>query len=647
VLSIDARAAMTLPGVLAVLTHQEAPRLKGVGRHELAVLQSERIAHRGQVVAAVVAATSEIACHAADLVSVAYEAEPHDVVLRADDADLYRPQSINAGLETDSTSGDIELALAHADVIVDATYTTPTQHHCAMEPHAAAAEWSVDGVVVFDADQGPHTIRDDVAGVFGLEPEHVRVVSPYVGGGFGSKGFTHPHVIVAVMASKVVGRPVRLALTRQQTFSLAGHRTPTIQRVQLGAQRDGRLIALAHDVVEHTSTVDEFAEQTAAASRMMYAAPNRRTTHRLARLDVPPPTIMRAPGECPGMFALESAMDELALSVGLDPIELRIRNEPTVDPDTGLPFSSRNLIACLREGALRFGWDSTPRVTGSKREGRWLVGTGVAASTYPARTRAASARATALPDGSYEVAISASDIGTGAWTVLTQIAADALEVRVQLVDLRIGDSDLPEAPNAGGSVGTASWGSAVLAAAEELRRRLDAAGGAVPAEGLVVLARGQSNSGDERFSKHAFGAQFAEVRVDVDTGELRVPRLLGVFACGRVINPKTARSQLIGGMTMGLSMALMEETAVDPQLGMYVSQDLADYHIAVNADVGNVHVALVDEDDPELNPLRAKGIGEIGIVGTAAAIANALHDATGIRCRNLPIHVEDVLGFCV
>lgn len=642
--SIDTAAAEGLPGVLAVLTHQNAPRLTPHASAELSVLQSDNVAFRGQVIGAVVATTSEVARQAADLVDVDYLAEHHNVVLRADAPDLYRPERINAGLPTDTATGDFDGAFAEAELRVDATYTTPTQHHNAMEPHATVAVWTDEGLMLFDADQGPHRIRDDVAGAFGLDPVRVRVISPYVGGGFGSKAFTHPHIILAAMAAKVVGRPVKLALTRQQTFSLIGHRTPTIQRVQLGAHRDGRLIAIAHDVVEHTSTVDEFAEQTAAATRMMYAAPNRRTTHRLARLDVPPATIMRAPGECPGMFALESAMDELAVAAGVDPIELRIRNEPALDPDSGLPFSSRNLVACLREGAHRFGWEDRTRRPARQREGRWLVGTGVAASTYPARTRAASARAIALPDGRYEIDIDASDIGTGAWTALSQIAADALEVRLDLVEVKIGDSDLPPAPIAGGSMGTTSWGSAILAAAVALRRRLDSTGGAVPREGLAVSVDFSPDPETERFAKHAYGAQFAEVRVDVDTGEVRVPRLLGVFACGQIINPKTARSQLIGGMTMGLSMALMEETEVDARLGMYTSRDLAQYHVAVNADVGALHVAFVDEDDPEVNPLRSKGIGEIGIVGTAAAITNALYDATGWRCRNLPIRLDDLLG---
>jgi xanthine dehydrogenase YagR molybdenum-binding subunit len=376
----------------------------------------------------------------------------------------------------------------------------------------------------------------------------------------------------------------------------------------------------------------------------MYAAPNRRTTHRLAQLDVPAPTIMRAPGECPGMFALESAMDEMAIACNLDPIEFRLRNEPAVDPDTGHPFSSRGLVACLREGARRFDWDQRDPTPRNGRHGRWLVGTGVAASTYPPFRFPASARVRVDRSGSYIVSIDGSDMGTGAWTALTQIAADALAVPLERVRLEIGDSALPPAGPAGGSSGTSSWGAAIVEAARTLRARLhDEYGDVVPAGGLEATGTVGRNPEAERFAMDAFGAQFAEVRVDVDTGEVRVPRLLGVFGVGRIINPKTARSQLLGGMTMGLSMALFEQSVLDPRFGDYVNHDFAEYHIATNADVGTVEVAWIDEEDPYVNPLGAKGIGEIGIVGTAAAIANAVYHATGMRVRDLPITLDKLL----
>jgi xanthine dehydrogenase YagR molybdenum-binding subunit len=375
---------------------------------------------------------------------------------------------------------------------------------------------------------------------------------------------------------------------------------------------------------------------------MMYAAPNRRTSHLLARLDVPTPSWMRAPGECPGMYALESAMDELAVATGVDPVELRIRNEPAVDPESGHPFSSRNLVACLEEGARRFGWSGRDPTPGVRRDGRWLVGTGVAASTYPARSRPSSASASARADGRFTVGLAAADIGTGARTVLGQIAADALGAPVDRVALELGDSRLPTAPLAGGSMGTSSWGWAVTKACTELRNRIDALGGDVPEDGLQVEVDTADDveALDAGFARHAFGAQFVEARVDVDTGEVRVPRMVGVFAAGRIVNPTTARSQLLGGMTMGLSMALMEESILDPAFGEWVNNDLADYHVATYADIGTIDVAWIDEDDANLNPVGTKGVGEIGIVGTAAAVANAVWHATGIRVRELPLRLD-------
>ncbi len=642
--SVDISAAQAVPGVISVLSHENAPRLKPQNNAELEVLQSNLVAYRGQFVALVVAETLEAARQAADAVVLHYEEQTHDVVLRTDSTKLYKPDHVNPNYETDTARGDVEAALASAAHSIDQTYTTPAYHNNPLEPHATVARWSGDGVTLYDSNQGPHAVRDVVAKAFGIEPERVRVISPYVGGGFGSKGTPHPHVILTVMAAQVVNRPVKFALARQHMFAVAGYRTPTIQRIRLGADKGGCLIAIAHDVFEQTATIREFAEQTALPTRMMYAAPNRSTTHRLARLDVPVPAWMRAPGECPGMYALESAMDELAIACELDPIELRIRNEPEIDPETGHPFSSRGLVACLREGAQSFGWqprDPRPRV---RSGGRWLIGTGVAASTYPTRRRQSTAIARLDQEGRYSVLIDALDLGTGAWTVLTQIAADALDVSIERVHLEIGDTLLPPAQIAGGSMGTASWGTAIVDAAHKLRARLSELHGVVPAEGLEVLGECGENPEARRFAMHAFGAQFAEVRVNLDSGEVRVPRLLGVFAVGRIMNAKTARSQLLGGMTMGLSMALHEESVIDPRFGDYVNHDFAEYHIATNADVGTIDIAWIDEDDPFINPMGAKGIGEIGIVGTAAAIANAVYHATGIRVRDLPITLDKLLS---
>lgn len=645
IVSIDASAAQALPGVLAVLSREHAPRLAPVGNDELAVFQSDAIAYRGQLVAAIVAETLEIARQAAELVEVRYEAQPHDVELRADRTDLYIPKIVAPFYQPDTTSGEVETALAQAPIVLDLVYTTPAEHNNPLEPHTTLAVWNNESVTLYDSNQGPHPVRDTVATAFGLPPERVRVITAYVGGAFGSKSSPHPNVILTVMAAQVAQRPVKLALTRQQLFALGSYRTPTIQRVQLGAERDGQLTAIAHDAIEQTATIHEFGEPTAVPSRVMYAAPNRRTTHRLARLDVPANSWMRAPGESPGMFALESAMDELAIACGLDPIEIRLRNEPTVDPESGLPFSSRNLVACLREGAQRFGWaqrDPQPR---ARRDGSWLIGTGVAASTYPSIQFPASALVRVDQAGHYIVRIDAVDMGTGAWTVLTQIAADALEVPFERVQLEIGDSALPQASIGAGSTGTSSWGWAIFNAASTLRIRLqEEYSGIIPAEGLEATGALQRNPEAQQYSMHAFGAQFAEVRVNVDTGEIRVPRLLGVFAGGRIINPKTARSQILGGMTWGLSMALHEQSVLDPRFGDYVNHDFASYHIATNADVGTIDVAWIEEDDPHVNPMGTKGVGEIGIVGTAAAIANAIYHATGIRIRDLPITPDKLLS---
>jgi xanthine dehydrogenase YagR molybdenum-binding subunit len=632
--AVDTQAALAAPGVVAVLTHENAPRLPESDNRELWVLQTPEVAYRGQAVGVVVAESLEAAREAAALVRVEYDAEPHDVILVRDHRKLYRPEVVNPNLPTDTERGDVDGALQSAAVRVDVTYTTPAFHNNPMEPHATLAVWDADGVTLYDSSQGAPSARPPLAQVLGLPEERVRVVAEHVGGGFGSKGTPRPQAVLAAIAAQVTGRPVKLPVTRQQMFALTGYRTPTIQRMRLGAGADGRLVAIAHDVQEQTSTLREFAEQTATPTRVMYAAPNRRTTHRLAALDVPTPSWMRAPGECPGMYALESAMDELAVAAGIDPIELRVRNEPDIDPEQDVAFSTRNLVACLREGADRFGWTARDPRPGARRDGRWLVGSGVAASTYPARFRPAQAFARAEGRDRYVVGIGAADIGTGARTVLTQVAAEALGVEPGQVTMRIGDSALPRAPVAGGSAGTASWGSAVHEACRALREQGGGEATADTTEAVKAL---------EPYARHAFGAQFAQAHDDVGAGESRVTRLLGVFAAGRIVNPRTARSQLIGGMTMGLGMALVEESVMDREFGDYLNHDLAQYHVPACADVVEIEADWIDEHDAHLNPIGSKGIGEIGIVGTAAAIANAVHHATGVRYRDLPLRPDRVL----
>ncbi|RBY97685.1 xanthine dehydrogenase family protein molybdopterin-binding subunit [Blastococcus sp. TF02-8] len=639
---IDTSAAEALDGVLAVLTHENAERLASTEDRELAVLQSPEVAFRGQLVGVVLAETSELARQGADLVRVSFAEEEHDSELTVDHPALYKPDKVNPSFETDTAEGDVAAAMATAHATVEQTYSTAMVHNNPLEPHASTALWEPGAQVpltLWDSTQGVHPDRAAVCEVFGLDEEQVRVICPYVGGGFGSKGTPHANVMLVVLAARALpGRPVKLALTRQQMFFLAGYRTPTIQRMQVAADRTGRLQAIAIDVVEQTSRIKEFAEQTGTPTRMMYAAPNRRTTHRLAPLDVPVPSWFRAPGECPGMFGPEVALDELAEALGLDPVELRIRNDPEVDPETGKPWSSRHLVECLREGAERFGWADRPPAR--HRDGDWFVGTGVASSVYPTMRQATSDALVRFEEGRYVVEIGAADLGTGAWTVLPQIAADALDVPVDDVEVRIGDTRLPQASVAGGSSGTNTWGSAITVAAREFRGKF----GAEPRDGDEVTGSVDQAAKDTEHAAYAFGAQFAEVRVHADTGELRVPRLYGVFAAGRIINPRTARSQFIGGMTMGLSMALHENSVWDPRIGQVANHDLAEYHITVNADVGDVQAYWLDEHDPYVNAMGSKGIGEIGITGTAAAVVNAVHRATGIRVRDLPVTLDKVLG---
>ena len=641
VTSIDTSRAEAVDGVLLVLTHLNAPRLADTSDQEYAVLQSAGVAFRGQLVGAVVAETQEIARYAADLVDVTYDRQDHDTELREDHPDLYEPDRVNPAFPTDVVEGSVDDALGAAEFVVDQRYTTPMEHNNPMEPHACIAVWE-DGprVTVYDSTQGAHGVKAKLAAVFGLQPGAVRVISPYVGGGFGSKGMPHAHNVLAVLAAqKLPGRPVKLALTRQQMFALVGYRTPTIQRVRLGAGADGRITAISHEAVEQTSRIKEFAEQTTVGTRHMYAGEARRTTHRLVPLDVAVPSWMRAPGEAPGMFGLESAMDELADAVGIDPVELWILNDPERDPETGLPWSGRHLVECLRRGAKRFGW-SGRGAPGSRREGDWLVGLGVAASTYPGYVMPGSVVAVSYDrDGHYLVRIGAADIGTGSWTALTQIAADALGMPFDRVHVEIGDTALPMATVEGGSAGLASHGSAIVEAARKFREQH----GDAPGDGAVTESSMAENPDRERYAVHSHGAQFVEARVNADTGEVRVPRMTGVFACGRIVNPRTARSQLLGGMVWGLSMALHEHSVMDHRLGHVVTHDLAEYHIPTNADVGDIDVSWLDHDDPHLTPMGLRGIGEIGITGTAAAVASAVHNATGIRVRDLPITPDRLL----
>ncbi|SFY49409.1 xanthine dehydrogenase family protein molybdopterin-binding subunit [Streptomyces sp. F-1] len=644
VTAVDTSAARAEPGVLAVLTPGDAPRLAEPEDATLAVLQDPNVPHRGWCVALVVAETLETARAAARLVRVDYDAEPADLTLTMDHPESYEPEEANAGQPGRVEHGDPEGAFAAAGTGVDVVYRVPPLHNHPMEPHTTTARWDDDRLTVYTSTQGGTTARSVLAQLFELPEDRVTVVSEHVGGGFGSKGTPRPDLVLAAMAALRTARPVTLAYPRRYLPTVVGHRAPTLHRLRLAADPDGRLTALLHEVTTHTSRVREFVEQAAVPARVMYATPNLLTVHRAVALDVPSPSWMRAPGESPGMYALESAMDELAGALDMDPVQLRIRNEPEHEPGTGRPFSSRHLVQCLREGARRFGWDERDPRPRARREGPWLLGTGVAAATYPASAGPATATARALPDGTFTVRTNATDIGTGARTVLAQVAADALGTALERVRVEIGHSDLPPAPLAGGSMGTASWGWAVHDACADLAARLAAHTGSLPAEGIEARADTTGRADAEvPYARHAFGAHFAEVAVDTVTGEARVRRLLGVFAAGHILNARTARSQFTGAMIMGLGMALTEHSTLDSAFGDFPESDLASYHVPANADVPAVEAHWIDEDDTHLNPMGSKGIGEIGIVGTAAAIGNAVHHATGVRCRELPLTPDRIL----
>jgi len=640
ILSINTDEVRRCPGVIEVLTHTSAPRLHQVAETQAWLLQDDRVHYHGQVVALVVAETLEQAQAAAEQLHVEYDVEPHDVVLRADHPGSYVPDHVNPNFPSETHTGDVDAAFGQAAFAVDQWYATPAEHNHPMEPHASTAYWDDGRLIVHDSNQGSGRIQTVLAALFGLDAAGVQVIAEYVGGGFGSKAAIRPPAVLAAIASQVAGRAVTVVVTRREMFSIVGCRTPTLQHIRLGADESGHLSSVDHLCYEQTSQIFEFAEETAVLSRIMYATPSVRTGHRLVRLDVPTPRWMRAPGFGPGSFGLESAMDELAQVSGIDPVELRIRNDTDHEAEGGAPFTSRSYAECLREGSQRFGWLSRDPQPGVRLDGRWLLGSGMASCAYPAGTGPSTATAVARPDGTFIVEIGASDIGTGARTALTQISADALGVPPERVQLRVGDSRSGPAVPAALSLGTASWGWAALKACRQLAAKLD---GTPVTEVAVRADTTEDLKAQDKLSRYSFGAQFVQVRVDTATGEVRVDRMVGVFAAGRIVNPVTARSQFIGGMTMGLGMALHEAGIMDPQFGDYANNDLSHYHVPAHADVPAIEIGWIDEQDSLVNPLGVKGIGELGVVGTAAAIANAVWHATGVRYRSLPLTPSRVL----
>jgi len=644
--SIDARAALALPGVLHVFSHQNVkglPRSNDAYRDEVAPVGSpfrplydEQIHFSGQPVALVVAETAELARHAAAMVRVDYARKGSQTDLERQRHAAYTPEYRMA---PPKARGDATRAFAAAPVQVDAEYRAPTEHHNPMEMFGATVVYHDDGsLTVYDKTQGVLNVRDYLCRIFGYRDTELRVVSPFVGGAFGSGLRPQNHVFLAVLAARELKRSVRVSLTRQQMFTF-GHRPATWQRVKLGAARDGTLQALTHEAIAETSRFEDFTETVVNWSGMLYRCDNAAFDHKLAQLDVYTPMDMRAPGATWGVYALECAMDELAVTLRMDPLELRLKNYAERDGNENKPFSSKALRECYRQGAERFGWARRNPEPRSMRDGTELVGWGMATGAWEAMWEKASARAVLTADGALTVSSATADIGTGTYTIMAQIAADALGLPIDNVTVQLGDSSLPEAPVEGGSWTAASVGSAVKAACDKVRERLRR-GDIPPIDETVTV---EPSKRQEHYGLYTHSAVFAEVKVDEDLGTVKVTRVVSAIAGGRILNPKTARSQILGSVVWGIGTALEEESVMDHALGRFMTHNLADYHFPVHADVHDIDVIFVEEHDEVVNPLGAKGLGEIGIVGVAAAIANAVYHATGTRVRDLPISVGKLL----
>lgn len=696
-----------MPGVLLVLTHENVGNAlrpgkwflnNGYMQSAIAPLRDARIHFAGQIVAMVVAETGEAAQAAAEALDIRYDAKAPIATIDDPRAKMVKPKSFNV---TELKAGDVEEGLDQADMVVSRDYRTPAQHNNPIELFQSTCAWDGDDLTVWESTQNVRGVQYGLAKQLGIRPKHVRVLSPAVGGAFGSRGELGQMTAIVALAAKRVGRPVKAVATRRQGYTLRTYRAETRQHLTLGATRDGRLTALVHDSEEATNPTEPFAAAGSEGTCRLYACLNISATVRTTGVDRQTPGFMRAPAELPYLFALECAMDELACELGIDPLEFRRRNETGADPASGLPFTSRPLLACMEAGAEAFGWrDRDPRPA-SMRDGDWLVGYGYATAFKPAMMGPADARVTLHPEGRATVEVGTHEIGNGITTALAITVADRLGLAVDDVEVRIGDSRLPASPVSAGSNTTASVLTAVAKACEGLRGRLSKAAvcdkrgplaGKQPdlvrfrehqveagdaAEPLTIAitraGRGQPMVGRASNNPHglppilgpilvrrgvpiikggsmlkdrmqfSFGAQFAEVRVNRHTGEVRVPRLIGAFSAGRIVNPLTARSQLTGSMIFGLSAALMEETIVDPRTAAYVNNDLAEYQIPVAADVGHVEAILVDEPDLQVNPLGIKGLGEVGVTAVPPAVANAVHHATGIRMTRFPIRLEMVL----
>ncbi len=676
--TVDASQAERAPGVLAVLTPANAPRLPGAEKR-ISLLQDDQVHYNNQPVAVVVAETLNQAWHAASLVKTRYKSAPAKLDFEAGFPESY-PGDHN-GEPGDLSWGDVDSGLSHAEVKVEAVYTTPIQHHNPMEPHSTIAQWENGHLILHDATQHVTGVKGKLAKIFGLPEDNVRVIALYVGGGFGCKGQTWSHIPLAAMAAKQVNRPVKLVLERPQMFGPVGARPRTHQKITLGAKHDGKLTAIRHEVHANTSVIEDYLESSGFVTRSIYDCANGATIHRLVPMNLGTPTYMRAPGVATGTYALEVAMDELAYKLNMDPLQLRLLNYSEVEPESKKPFTEKNLRECYTRAAEKFGWSKRNPQPGSMKDGNLLIGWGMATETYPARRLPASALVRFQPDGRVLVECGTQEIGNGIYTVITQVAADTLGISPKLIDVKIGDTTLPTGPISAGSMTTASVTPAVQQAAMQARSRLLALAASDPQSPVHGVAAEQIDMNDGKISKsgagksesytallarqnnqpvegradlkpeldqkkyaaHSFGAVFAEVAVDPLLGMTRMRRIVAVYDVGKIMNAKTARSQFIGGIVWGVGLALLEESYLDSKWGRFANANLAEYRVPVNADIGEIDVSALDIPDTKIDSLGARGIGEIGITGTGAAIANAIYHATGKRVRDLPITPDKLL----
>jgi xanthine dehydrogenase YagR molybdenum-binding subunit len=664
VTGIDVSAAEAMPGVVAVMTDHADFTISGGNSREPMPGWTDEIENFGQPVGLVIAETLESARAAAMAVRVTYRAREGRFVPSEqpviDDHKIGFLPTINIG--------DVDAAIAQSEIRFDQSYTTPPHFPAALEPHATTAWWEGDNLVVRSSLQVIGAAKETIAAALGIEQRRIRVLAPYVGGGFGGKTGVGPEVIFAAVAAKELGRPVKISLPRRQTAYLVHHRGDTAQRIRIGCDAEGHINAFAHESTSSQKPGKGFLEPVPFGTIPLYAGKHRRLTTGLTLVDLPPSGAVRAPGEAVGTFAVECAMDELAEQLGLDPIELRTRNEPEADPTTGKPFSTRLMLQCYEEGAKRFGWDRRNPVPGETRDGEWLVGMGMAAALRGNFTVNSEARVTLTREGRAVIETDMTDIGTGTYTILAQVAGEMLGLPVAAIDVVLGDTDLPPSAGSGGSFGAGSSGSAVALACEdilaELARRMNASpeeltlrDGVVTAgarstpiadlvRGEPIVAHGKTSPGKEsrRTSQASHGAQFAEVAVNAVTGEVRVRRLVGVFDVGRVMNEKTARNQMVGGMIWGIGYALSEEAVVDTRTGQFVNPDFGEYHVAVHADAPAVECHFIEQIDDSANPVGAKAVGELGISGAGAAVANAIYNACGVRVRDFPVTLDKLLA---